>query len=261
VGLNPKAGEFIPRQLNSLPSKPKRGKAIKGLLLGPHDPSISTQDIAYTTKKRRGRVSRRPHGKHSKPLKYETQYKQPLQPRRGRLVEKKVFSKQSQRQTHSQRFRRKPQTKPREVKPKPVIEPRRRSNVAEVSVNGWFNPNSPNLPPERVIPPNPNKPFLRPMSRRNRNLNARFERFKPTLSSKQGARPLSTSRRGKQVNRFPAPSKNRCTKLPLATKLPQTPTSKQKRDIKGLVMGPHDPSVKMQTLINNRGRRKRKKRR
>jgi len=257
VGLNPKAGEFIPRQLNSLPSKPKRGKAIKGLLLGPHDPSISTQSIAYTTKKRRGRVSRRPHGKHSKPLKYETQYKQPLQPRRGRLVEKKVFSKQSQRQTHSQRFRGKPKLKPREVKPKPVVETRGRcSNVSEVSVTGWFNPNSPNLPPERVIPPNPNKPFLRPLSSRNRNLNVRSERVKPILSSKQGgARPLTTSRGGKQVSRFPAPNKSRCTKLPL------TPASKQKRDIKGLVMGPHDPSVKMQTLTNKRGRRKRKKRR
>lgn len=260
TGLNPKAGEFIPRQLNSLPTK-SRGRAIKGLLLGPHDPSISTQAMAHTTHKRNGRVTRRHYGKHSKPLKHDTSYKRPLQLRRDGLVEKKVFLRQGQRQNNTQRYRTTAQLKPRVLKPKPDVQTTRGSypkvDVAfKVSVHGWFNPNSPLPPPERVMPPNPNKPFLKPLRNRSRNLNTRFERFKPPLSSKRGgARPSSSFRRGKHINRFPAPNPKR------STKLPHTPTPKRKNDIKGLVLGPHDPSVKTQTFMNNRGRRKRKKRR
>jgi len=245
--LNPKAGEFIPGQLNSLAPKPKRGRAIKGLLLGPHDPLISTQAISHPTYKNNGKVTRRQSGKKSIPLKHDTHYKRQL--RSGKIVEKKGYSRQ-RRENQPQRYR------ATEVVTRGSFP--QLNEAFKVSVTGWFNPNSPLPPPERVFPPNPNKPYLKPLSSRSPNLNSRFQRInKPTLSSKRGGvRPFSSSlRKGKHINRFPAPKPKR------STKLLQAPTPKRKKDIKGLVLGPHDPSVKTQSFMNKRGRWKRKKRR
>jgi len=71
MGLNPRAGEFIPRQLKAESPKPVR--AIKGLILGPHDPTINTQAVSIGNGKRYVKTPGHSFSNLSKPSKQNKQ--------------------------------------------------------------------------------------------------------------------------------------------------------------------------------------------
>jgi len=335
MGLNPKAGEFIPRQLRAEPRHSRRLRTIKGLILGPHDPTISAKLVSNPILKSPVKDMRHSFSKHGKPFKRDNQFKRPPQIRQGlilspqdRPISTKAISSPSPKrrayasnffEMHSQQLQRFTQSSlelkqerrakrkvllhgkyqkqsqlynlnahqsRREVRPGPTIRTRghcvnldrqdgeaqlRKANQVpvvrtqgrcvyidtqeddsqKVTLTGWVNPNSPYLPPERIILPNPNKPFVVQMCCTRPNPNTRSQQLKPILPPRLGG-TRSSIEEG-HLRRFHV-SKRR-------TKPSQTPTSKRRNDIKGLVMGPYDPAIKTHTKLNYRGKRRRKKRR